>query len=108
MEYNWPGNVRELENFIERAVVLCDTDEITADYLPEVVRARAAAETPALILDGGDLSVKRAGERLERELISLALRRTGGNRTKAAELLELSHRALLYKIKEYGLDGEGR
>jgi two-component system response regulator AtoC len=52
----------------------------------------------------GDLSVKRGTETLERTLIKQALDRTGGNRTRAAQLLDLSHRALLYKIREYGLD----
>jgi two-component system response regulator AtoC len=52
---------------------------------------------------GEDLSVKRQGRALEEALIRRALERTGGNRTRAAELLELSYRALLYKIKEYGI-----
>jgi two-component system response regulator AtoC len=54
--------------------------------------------------DPDDLSVKRAQRVLEADLIRRALERTQGNRTKAAELLELSPRALLYKIREYGLD----
>jgi len=49
------------------------------------------------------LSIKRAEEELEKELIARALEKTGNNRTKAAQLLEISHRALLYKIKNYGL-----
>ncbi|MFL5443004.1 MAG: helix-turn-helix domain-containing protein [Myxococcales bacterium] len=51
----------------------------------------------------GDLSVKRAQRALEADLIRRALERTGGNRSRAADLLELSPRALLYKIREYGL-----
>ena len=51
----------------------------------------------------GTLSIKRATRALEAELVRAALERTGGNRTRAAELLELSYRALLYKIKEYGV-----
>jgi two-component system response regulator AtoC len=51
----------------------------------------------------GDLSVKRRTEELERRLIRRALERTRGNRTRAARLLDLSHRALLYKIRDYGL-----
>ena len=51
-----------------------------------------------------DLSLKRAMRALEERYIRAALRRTRGNRTRAAELLEISHRALLYKIKEYGID----
>ena len=50
-----------------------------------------------------DLSVKRRTEELERVLIKEALERTRGNRTRAAKLLDLSHRALLYKIRDYGL-----
>ena len=51
-----------------------------------------------------DLSVKKHGAMLERRLIRLALERTGGNKTRAADLLELSSRALLYKIRDYGLE----
>ena len=53
--------------------------------------------------EGGGLSIKKAEEAIEKELIAKALEMTHGNKTKAAELLEISHRALLYKIKEYGL-----
>jgi two-component system, NtrC family, response regulator AtoC len=55
-------------------------------------------------LSGDELSVKKQGAALERRLIHQALQRTGGNKTRAAELLDLSSRALLYKIREYGLD----
>jgi len=103
LEYPWPGNVRELENVIERAVVLTDGTEIGVEQLPAAVRAPDAA-AGASVGGDGDLSVKRGTERLERELIQRALARTGGNRTRAAQLLELSHRALLYKIREYDLD----
>jgi two-component system response regulator AtoC len=102
LTYSWPGNIRELENVIERALVLTDDRTISIDDLPEAVR-RPAPEGPTLAVDGDDLSVKRHGARLERHLIQLALDRTGGNKTQAAELLELSPRALRYKIQEYGL-----
>ncbi len=103
LEYRWPGNVRELENTIERAMVLTESDRITPADLP------ANVTTPVVPLDGAqladdELSVKKHGEVMERRLIRLALERTGGNKTRAAELLELSSRALLYKIREYGLD----
>ena len=55
-------------------------------------------------MDTDDLSVKRHGARLEQHLIQLALDRTGGNKTQAAELLDLSPRALRYKIQEYGIE----
>ena len=101
MDYAWPGNVRELENTIERAMVLAEGDWISIDSLPEKMReGREQAPEPIL---GDDLSIKKATDAIERELIRRALEKTGGNRTRAAELLEISHRALLYKIKEYGL-----
>jgi two-component system response regulator AtoC len=100
IEYSWPGNVRELENVIERALVLAESSQIEPDQLPAAVRTPGVA---APSRDELDLSVKRQTAALERGLISEALERTGGNRTRAAKLLELSHRALLYKIREYGL-----
>jgi two-component system response regulator AtoC len=99
MEHAWPGNVRELENVVERALVLTAGPSVEADHLPETVGSNGAAPAPA----DGDLSIKRRAEALERDLIRRALERTGGNRTRAAQLLELSHRALLYKIRDYGL-----
>ena len=103
--HRWPGNIRELENALERALVLSDAEEaeIGPDALPEVVREGAPPEPLPAQLDPDDLSVKRAQRQLEADLIRRALQRTGGNRTRAAELLELSPRALLYKIREYGI-----
>jgi two-component system, NtrC family, response regulator AtoC len=103
MEYAWPGNVRELENVVERAMVLADGTHVDVEHLPAAVQSLEAPVT-ASGDDDLDLSVKRRTESLERTLIQRALRQTSGNRTRAARLLDLSHRALLYKIKEYGLD----
>lgn len=101
MDYHWPGNVRELENVIERALVLSDGPSIDRADLPD---ALSAEPSPALLSAiGEELSIKKAVRAIERELIRRSLDRTDGNRTRAAELLEISHRALLYKIKEYGL-----
>jgi two-component system, NtrC family, response regulator AtoC len=102
LAYDWPGNVRELENVIERAVVLADGDEVGETDLPE--RLRAPTDPAKLFLAGGELSIKKMQAFMERELISRALAKTGGNKTAAAKLLEISHRALLYKVKDYGLD----
>jgi two-component system response regulator AtoC len=101
-EHGWPGNVRELENAMERALVMSDGKTIRPDDLPASVSGKGVISTGP----SGDLSVKRQTEALERALIKRALERTGGNRTRAAQLLELSHRALLYKIREYGLEGK--
>jgi two-component system response regulator AtoC len=100
LAHRWPGNVRELEHALERAVVLADGPVIREEDLPDAVRA---PPPPAAGSDDGTLSVKRATRALEERLIRAALERTGGNRTRAAELLELSYRALLYKIKDYGI-----
>ena len=102
LAHRWPGNVRELEHAIERAVVLADGPMIQETDLPDDVRAGPGPAPVART--SADLSVKRAFRALEQQLIRDALDRTGGNRTRAAELLDLSYRALLYKIKEYGID----
>lgn len=102
LNYAWPGNVRELENTIERALVLTENTKIMADDLPPNVTSPVSA-LDGVELPDDELSVKKHGEVLERRLIRMALERTGGNKTRAAELLELSSRALLYKIREYGL-----
>lgn len=99
--YGWPGNVRELENLMERAVVMAEGRVIQLGDLPE--RVLQAPSVTDDILKSGDLSVKRALKHIELQLIKRALAKTDGNRTAAAKLLELSPRALLYKIKDYGL-----
>lgn len=112
LRFPFPGNVRELENLIERAVVLCERTQLDVADLPyEVVQPRPAAigpdhadPSPRDEAPTGDLSIKAATARLERELIARALHKTAGNRAAAARMLELSHRALLYKLREYGLD----
>jgi two-component system response regulator AtoC len=101
--YYWPGNVRELENCIERGLLLCEDDLLDIDSLPENVRGKSAV-APMAGIPPDSLSIKKAEEVLERELIRRALEKTGGNRTHAARLLEISHRSLLYKLKEYEMD----
>ncbi|HEV3027362.1 MAG TPA: helix-turn-helix domain-containing protein, partial [Planctomycetota bacterium] len=94
----------ELENAVERAVLLVEGTEVTVQSLPERLWAERTAPAASLPGDVHDLSLKRAMRQLEESYIRAALRRTKGNRTRAAELLEISHRALLYKIKDYGID----
>ena len=101
LSYPWPGNVRELENTIERAVVLAEGDVLTAGDLPE--RMREPPDPVAASLSTGELSIKKTARFMEETLIRRALEKTGGNRTAASKLLEISHRALLYKIKDYGI-----
>ncbi len=100
-DYDWPGNVRELENTMERAMVLAEGTTLRVGDLPDAVRE--PVDPVAAELAKGDLSIKRTVRVIEDVLIRRALEKTRGNRTRAAELLEISHRALLYKIKDYGI-----
>ena len=102
MSYSWPGNIRELENIIERSMILCETDKITTDCLPSALLPDASDYIEAAIDE--DLSIKKAEQIMEQNLIRKALVRTGGNRTHAAKILEISHRSLLYKLKEFGIE----
>ncbi|MGH7394499.1 MAG: sigma-54-dependent transcriptional regulator, partial [Candidatus Methylomirabilales bacterium] len=105
MAYPWPGNVRELENFIERAVILAAGPTLTVqDFALGVKRGRGELE-PDLPLTGSLHEVSaRASARAERNLIARTLQGTGGNKSKAAEVLAVSYKTLLNKIKEYGIE----
>ncbi len=106
VNYGWKGNVRELENCIERALVLTEKDTLDLEVLPQQIRlaGEKTREDPSVgsLLADGNLSIKQKTRALEIALIRKALEKTKGNRTHAARILEISHRALLYKLKEYG------
>ncbi len=103
MAYSWPGNVRELENMVERVAVMCDSEVVPVEALPDAIRPGASGRSPSASMPLQGLSLKVNQRELEILLITRALEATGGNRTHAARILEMSHRALLYKLKEYGL-----
>jgi len=111
LHHAWPGNVRELENVMERAIILTDGDTIQASALPTLSTPPSLTRLPGgrrSALDDSDGStedfcLKRRRHRFEAELIRRALEQTRGNRTHAAKLLQISHRALLYKLKDYGI-----
>jgi two-component system, NtrC family, response regulator AtoC len=101
--YEWPGNVRELRNVIERAMILEDGDEITAKYLPRTLSGEtlpgdsgATTSTHQFRLPSDGLSL----EEVELSLVRQALERSGGNQTKAAELLDISRDQLRYRMKK--------
>jgi len=101
LEYEWPGNVRELENTLENAMVVADGRTITEKDLNIV----ETGERDAVGEEGQQhiLTLKEHLERAEKRVLQRTLEKTEGNRTRAAELLGLSTRALRYKIKQYGL-----
>ncbi|MCL2340146.1 MAG: sigma-54 dependent transcriptional regulator [Proteobacteria bacterium] len=99
MRHDWPGNVRELENVLERALILTDKNIILPQHLPERLGGRQERRRIDDLL--GTYSLKKAKVIMEKQLIGRAMEATGGNKSKAAQLLELSYPALLGKLKEY-------
>jgi two-component system, NtrC family, response regulator AtoC len=101
LDHAWPGNVRELENVIERAAVLSEDPLLEPDSFLLEYNAETGSEGSGEIMAGYSLKIARA--RLERHFIIKALKRTAGNRTQAAKLLEISHPSLLSKMKAYDI-----
>ena len=100
MDYGWPGNVRELENEIERLVVLAGSAScIEADLLTPRIRDAAPRTGPA-----NPESLPEAIEALEREMIAAALHKHRGNKSRAAQSLQVSRRNLIRLVHKYGLD----
>src|SRR3954463_8552016 len=105
-QYGWPGNIRELENAMERAVALERTPTILADSLPEQVNHHVAEVVPAAPPEGfpdAGFDLEQHVQGIEREYIAEALRRAGGVKVKAAELLGMSFRSFRYYTKKYNL-----
>ena len=102
MKYAWPGNVRELRSAIERAVVLCRGENITARDLPESVRGLVTpgGSEARRILARNDLTMAEA----EKQMIIRALDDTKGHRTRAAQILGISRRTLHRKLHTYQLE----
>jgi len=103
-DYRWPGNIRELENVIERIVVLTPGDEITLRDLPDFLRReRPMIDTLQLELPPGGISL----EGVEKELLGRALDKFNGNQTHAAKYLDISRKALRYRMEKFGLSRKG-
>ncbi len=100
--HHWPGNIRELENVIERSVVLSDDPVLMPEHFPPGLGRSRPEMGIESFFDG--FSLKDAQRAFEHHLIVKALQETGGNRTQAAKLLEISHPSLLSKMKLYGVD----
>lgn len=109
LSYNWKGNVRELENTIERALILAEGDSIRPEHIYLVPQTSRPERLFELIpMDGGLEETSRMALKLvESERIKRALRQTKGNKLKAAEILKVSYKTLLTKIKEYNIEEGG-
>jgi two-component system response regulator AtoC len=104
-KYDWPGNVRELRNVIERALILEDADQITTEYLPGGLLTSPRLEqsssgisdgSPLFVLPNEGISLDDA----ELSFVRQAIQRSGGNQTRAAELLGISRDQLRYRLKK--------
>lgn len=103
LRYHWPGNIRELENVIQRGLVITDGDTIDVDHLPPSITATDKHNRRKDDFDYSGFSIKEAQKQLEAKMIEKALDETGGNKSKASLLLQISYPSLLSKIKEYSL-----
>jgi len=102
--YSWKGNVRELENVIERTMILCEGNTITQKDLRLTLPAASSETILDISMDGTlDEVAKEALRIVESRRIKKALEDTHGNKTRAAEILKVSYKTLLTKIKEYGI-----
>ncbi|HEX8183644.1 MAG TPA: sigma-54 dependent transcriptional regulator, partial [Blastocatellia bacterium] len=105
MSYSWPGNVRQLESAIERAILLCEGNEIDVEDLPVEIRQEGAPSTAFNFrLPPEGISF----EEVERSLITQAMEQTNWNITRAAKLLGLSFRTLQYRLEKFGIKKAGR
>ena len=100
--YGWPGNVRELRNLIERAVLLCESTELSPMDFESLRGMRATTGDGGFALPAEGVNL----DNLERSLVVQALERTGGNQTRAAALLGLHRDQIRYRIEKFGL-GKG-
>jgi two-component system NtrC family response regulator len=98
MDYSWPGNVRELANVVERLVLLSEAGEVSFDDLPDNVARRSRGDGAIRLPPGG-----MSWESHERDFLEQALEQTGGNRARAARLLDLPYKAFLYRLEKHKL-----
>ncbi len=107
MDHPWTGNVRELQNAIERATILSDGDQICPDDLVLRTRSETRPSINNIPLEGSLHEVSDAASRIvEIKMIRKVLRQTAGNKSRAAEILQVSYKTLLTKIKDYAIENQ--
>lgn len=102
--YPWPGNIRELKNTITRAVLLCQDQIVTSDLLPGEIRRPddlLTGNNPGSNVSSDDIDLQEAVDEAERNAVLEALEKTGYNKTKAAELLDIDRSTLYNKIRQF-------
>lgn len=115
MVYSWPGNVRELEHTIERAVVLCEGKQLEKKHFPTYLQHKispfdqAFGRASSVNDENGEIgNLSDAVSELERSMIEKALKETGGNKRKAADLLGITERILSYKWRQLSKDSSDK
>jgi two-component system response regulator AtoC len=106
IEHSWPGNIRELENIIERSMILAQNDNLDLNEMKNTITS--LRETNTNLTTEGIYSIKKTVRTIEEKLIAKALQKTGGNKSRAAKLLEIGYPSLLSKIEEYEIGGNNR
>ncbi len=107
MDHPWTGNVRELQNAIERATILSDGDQICPDDLVLRTRSEKRPSINDIPLEGSLHEISDAASRIvESKMIRKVLRQTAGNKSRAAEILQVSYKTLLTKIKDYAIENQ--
>lgn len=101
-QYPWPGNVRELKNVIRRAVLICEDDIIDKKYIEFLIEPEREKKEIVSLMPLKELSAMVVRD-VEKKAIEQALKVSGGNKTKAASILQIDYKTLLTKIREYGL-----
>jgi two-component system response regulator PilR (NtrC family) len=109
ISYDFPGNVRELENILERATIIETKDVISLDSLPPNVTKMGTREDVVIpfsadFLNGEGVSIDAEMDRLEKSMLLKALEKTGGNKTEAAKLLNISFRSMRYRLEKHGIE----
>ena len=109
LSYDFPGNVRELENILERATIIETKDVISLESLPSNVTKIGTREDASIpyypeLADGEVVSLDKEMDRLEKTMLLKALEKTGGNKTEAAKLLNISFRSMRYRLEKHGIE----